>query len=74
MLLTGEPDIEVVTEARNGLGAVAMTQRFDPSVVLMDIQMPELDGLEATRPSSSSPPSEPSPRETRSCPPRSPNR
>jgi DNA-binding NarL/FixJ family response regulator len=49
MLLTGEPDIEVVAEASNGLEAVAMTERFDPAVVLMDIQMPELNGLEATR-------------------------
>jgi DNA-binding NarL/FixJ family response regulator len=49
MLLTGEPDIEVVAEASNGLEAVAMTQRFDPAVVLMDIRMPELNGLEATR-------------------------
>jgi DNA-binding NarL/FixJ family response regulator len=49
MLLAGEQDIEVVAEASNGLEAVAKTGRLDPAVVLMDIRMPELDGLEATR-------------------------
>jgi DNA-binding NarL/FixJ family response regulator len=49
MLLTGEQDIEVVAEASNGLDAVAKVQRTDPAVVLMDIRMPELDGIEATR-------------------------
>jgi DNA-binding NarL/FixJ family response regulator len=49
MLLTGEQDIEVVAEASNGREAVAMAGRFNPAVVLMDIRMPEIDGLEATR-------------------------
>ena len=49
MLLSGEHDIEVVAEARDGLEAVAKAARLDPTVTLMDIRMPELDGLEATR-------------------------
>ena len=49
MLLGGEQDIEVVAEASNGLEAVDKAARFHPNVVLMDIRMPELDGLQATR-------------------------
>ena len=49
MLLSDQPDIEVVAEAGNGLEAVAQAGRFHPDVILMDIRMPELDGLEAAR-------------------------
>jgi DNA-binding NarL/FixJ family response regulator len=49
MLLADEPDIEVVAEAANGLEAVDKAARFGPTVILMDIRMPELDGIEATR-------------------------
>ena len=49
MLLAGEEDIEVVAEASNGREAVDKATRFRPAVILMDIRMPELDGLRATR-------------------------
>lgn len=49
MLLGGDDGIEVVAEAENGIEAVEKAARFGPDVILMDIRMPELDGLEATR-------------------------
>ena len=49
MLLSGEADIDVVAEAGNGREAIEKAARFQPAVTLMDIRMPELDGLQATR-------------------------
>jgi DNA-binding NarL/FixJ family response regulator len=48
-ILGAQPDMEVVGEASNGAVAVAEAQRLRPDVVVMDIQMPVLDGIEATR-------------------------
>jgi DNA-binding NarL/FixJ family response regulator len=48
-LLDAEPDIDVVSEAANGVDAVAQARATRPDLVLMDVRMPEMDGLEATR-------------------------
>ncbi len=48
-LLEEDPDIEVVGQARNGTEAVAMTAELDPDVITMDVVMPDMNGLEATR-------------------------
>jgi DNA-binding NarL/FixJ family response regulator len=49
MILEAQPDIEVVGEASDGVQAVEAAARLRPDVVLMDIRMPRLDGVEATR-------------------------
>jgi DNA-binding NarL/FixJ family response regulator len=49
LILGTEPDIEVVAEAADGREGVELCRRHRPDVVLMDIRMPEIDGIEATR-------------------------
>ncbi|MBO3103496.1 response regulator [Cellulomonas fengjieae] len=49
MLLSAEPGLEVVAQAEDGERAVALTRSLHPDVVLMDVRMPRMDGVEATR-------------------------
>ncbi len=49
MILRSEPDLEVVGEAGDGAAAALVSARLEPDVVLMDLRMPVLDGVGATR-------------------------
>ena len=48
MILEAEPDLVVVGEANDGLEAIEVAERAQPDIILMDIRMPRLDGVEAT--------------------------
>jgi two-component system, NarL family, response regulator NreC len=49
MLLQAQPDFEIVGEAETGLEAIAQVKKHQPDIVLMDIQMPDMNGIEATK-------------------------
>jgi DNA-binding NarL/FixJ family response regulator len=49
LILNSEPDMEVVAEAENGSAAVRLAHELQPDLLLMDVRMPEMDGIEATR-------------------------
>ena len=48
-MISREPDFKVVAEANNGLEAVEKAKQYKPDVILMDLRMPEMDGVEAIR-------------------------
>ncbi len=48
-IIEDEPEMEIIAEAENGNSAVTLAQEFEPDVVIMDINMPELNGIDATR-------------------------
>lgn len=48
-MLKGEPDMEVIGEAENGVSAIQLAKDLEPDIVIMDITMPDLNGIEATR-------------------------
>jgi two-component system response regulator NreC len=48
-MLTAEPDIKIVGEADNGCAALQLVNKFIPEVVIMDVSMPDMNGIEATR-------------------------
>ena len=49
MLFESEPDIQIIAEAENGREAIAAVKEFNPDIVLMDIGLPDMSGIEATR-------------------------
>ncbi len=56
MILSAQPDMEIVGEAGNGREAVELAEQLHPDIVVMDVAMPELNGIEATRRLSASAP------------------
>jgi DNA-binding NarL/FixJ family response regulator len=56
LILSSQPDIEIVGEAGNGREAVELAEKMNPDVIVMDVAMPDLNGIEATRRLSSSAP------------------
>ena len=49
MILAAQPDMQIVGQAGNGREAVELAEKLQPDVVVMDVAMPELNGIEATR-------------------------
>src|SRR6476646_8250347 len=49
LILSSQPDMEIVGEAGNGREAVEMAEKLQPDIIVMDVAMPELNGIEATR-------------------------